>query len=355
MQTNFFLRLLTALALLVVCGPSKSAEVDQPRKHNTHVTFADTIEIRGKIEPGDLAKVQRVAADVLIESQTSLPFFHINTPGGDLNEAMKIGRFFRNVLARVESYGNIIVAPGSEEERLFVGRDPNYVTLPASIPLRDEDIVRNYSAGVLMFFGGVERSHMDNNDQRQGSYKDRRQSSYKQVSIPVMGIHRPYFSKELFATLSPSQAQEAYKLLETSVRSYMLDMGAPQSLVDRMFLKASNEIELIPSNEFRKLYKEKESFFEEWLIAKCGVSSKPYALSAKEYADFVKIEASQDRSRAQDPSFPKKSNFYPVPGFPSSYVESLFLKVQLYHYHINDCKSDAVFNHQLEWAKSVRN
>jgi hypothetical protein len=70
----------------------------------------------------------------------------------------------------------------------------------------------------------------------------------------------------------------------------MLEMGAPQSLVDRMFVKASNEIELIAADEFRTLYKEEESFLQEWLIAKCGATGAQYALSPTEYAEFRKIE-----------------------------------------------------------------
>ncbi len=349
---EFLLRLFAVFALLMVHSHSESAQVVI-----TQDSWGDPlIEIRGEIERGDLARVQRAAADVVIGQASVLqkPLkFHLNTPGGDVNEAMKIGRFFRAVLASVESYGNIILATGSEEERvLILSKDPakvrGYVALPPDAPLANKDIVRNYSAGVLMFLGAVKREHSDNSDQRQGFYNQRK--------IPVMGIHRPYFSKEVFAALSPSQAQEAYKVLETSVRNYMLEMGAPQSLADRMFVKSSNEIELIAADEFRTLYKEEESFLQEWLIAKCGAIGAQHVLSPTEHADFTKIETWQVRSQMQDPGAFDKPGFYvyPNPGFPSPYPEDLYRKVRAYNGWVRACQDSAVVDHQIEWARAVK-
>lgn len=351
-RIKFLLRLFAVLALLIVHSHSESAQIV-----STQDSWGDPlVEIRGEIERGDLAKVQRAAADVVIGQLSVLrkPLkFHLNTPGGDVTEAMKIGRFFRNVLASAESYGKIIFATSSKEEQdLILSKDPakarDYVALPLDVPLADKDIVRNYSAGVLMFLGAVKRAHRDNSDQRQGFYK--------QKTIPVMGIHRPYFSKDLFGALSPSQAQEAYRVLETSVRSYMLEMGAPQSLVDRMFVKASNEIELIAADEFRTLYKEEESFLQEWLIAKCGATGAQYALSPTEYAEFRKIETWQVRSRMQDKSASDKPVFYvyPNPDFPSPYPEGLYRKVRAYNGKVHACRDSAVVNHQVEWARTVK-
>jgi hypothetical protein len=340
-----------AAMFVLFTSPLQAAEVVAVRTSMGNAV----IEIRGAIEAGDLAKVQDVAAG-MANRQASAGrqplIFHLNTPGGDLNEAMKIGRFFRDVLASVESYGRIIVATGSKEEQDFIiSKDPpdrDYVALAADAPLTDKDIVRNYSAGILMFLGAVKRAHRDNSDQRQGFYKQR--------SIPVMGIHRPYISKEIFARLSPSQAQDAYKLLETAVRRYMLDMGAPQSLVDRMFTRASNEIELIPADQFRTMYKPEESFLQEWLIAKCGATGAEYTLSPKELADFAKIQVGQVRSRMQDRASLEKPVFYvyPDPDFPSPYPEDLYRKVRAYNGKVHACQDTAVFTHQLEWARSVK-
>ena len=340
-----------ALAFLMH-GTSKSAEFV-----STQDAWGDPlIEIRGEILAGDLSKVRKIAAGVVFSQTASnrKPLkFHLNTPGGDVGEAMKIGQFFRDILANVESYGNIIYAEGSQEERDFIfGKDPNkirdLISIPIDATITDKDIVKNYSAGVLIFLGAVKRAHRDNSDQRHGFLK--------QKSIPVMGIHRPYYAKEFFGSLSPAQAQEAYRNLEAAVRKYMLGMGASQHLVDRMFLTASNEIQLIPADDFRKLYNEEEVFLQEWLIAKCGVTGAQNALNSDEYSDYIKIEACQTKSRMQDQSAAEKQPLYvyPTQEFPSPYPEDLYRKVRFHNHKVHACDDSAVVNHQLEWANSLR-
>ena len=62
---------------------------------------------------------------------------------------------------------------GSEDERLLIKpdepwRNRDYQVVSPVAPLTDENIVRNYSAGILMFHGAVQRSHRDNADRRLG-------------------------------------------------------------------------------------------------------------------------------------------------------------------------------------------
>lgn len=315
--------------------------------------FGDpVINISGAIVKGDLAKIKKVSAALI----TSLPdyattalHFHLNTPGGDIEEAMKIGRFARDVLASVDSYGNIIVAPGPKSDAF---RDnPDYVFLPANVSLTEKSIVRNYSAGILIFYGAVKRSHRDNSDQRLGDYKAR--------DIPVMGLHRPYFEKEAFATLTPSKAAQAYQNLEKAVRAYLAEMGAPQDLVDRMFKSASTDIDLIPDDEFRHYYKSEESFMEEWLIAKCGATGEQNILSNAELTDFRTMMLDQVRARNADTDNPKQTlddilYLYPSEHFPQDYVEELYRKVRTHNVKVNGCRASAISIHQKEWARNVR-
>lgn len=256
MKKAISLSVFPIIILLVSLQQNKSlaAEVSTARD-----TWGDLfVEITGDIRKGDLEKIKKVAAHVILQldpaAEATLKL-HLNTPGGDIVEAMKIGRFARDILASIESYGNIIIAPGGEDEKLFVKNgipERGYAVLSPQERITDREIVRNYSAGILIFYGAVIRAHSDNSDQRLGFYK--------KVTIPVMGIHRPYYNKESYSKLSPSEASYAYKALENDFRHYLLDMGAPQSIVDRIFDKSSNEIELIPAEEFRRLYKERESF-----------------------------------------------------------------------------------------------
>lgn len=312
---------------------------------------APVIDISGEIQSGDLNRIQAQAAKFILEQTAPISLrkslrFQINTPGGDVLEAIKIGQFFREVLAGVQSYGKLIYAVGSkDEEALSMKRgDPEYEFLPIGQELDDSNIVRNHSSGILMFYGGVRRSHRDNSDLRH---------TPRIIVIPVMGIHRPYYSKEYYASLSPAQAQEAYARLENLVRAYLVQMGAPLALIDRMFMKASNEIDLIPAEDFRSFYKAEESFFQEWLLARCGAKGAEYVLVDPGLSDFRKIEKFQIRARLQNGPLTKPIGYlYPDPEFPLPYMEALYRQVRSNNAKVESCSATALNQHQNTWANS---
>lgn len=217
------------------------------------------LDVSGEIIEGDLNKIKKASAKLILDlgkdqgrnlGQTL--HFHLDTGGGDVREAIKIGRFAREILASIDTSGKIIAASGSATERVFIKEseipDTDVVIVSPNMTLTEEHMTRNYSAGILIFYGAVKRSSSDNVDRRLGF--DR------QYFFPVVGLHRPYYDKEYFSELSPLQAAKAYRSLEKEVREYLLEMGAPQSLLDRMFRHASVTIDLVPDEEFRKLYKE---------------------------------------------------------------------------------------------------
>jgi hypothetical protein len=313
-------------------------------------------------QKGDLTKIKKTSSEVISSlnehggeyyAPGNTPLrFHLNTPGGDIEEAMKIGKFARDILVEIDSYGTIIIAPGSEEEKYLNARkdpwkDRDYIILPPDDPLTEKHIVRNYSAGIIIFYGAATRAHRDNSDQRLGFYK----------KIPVIGIHRPYYVGEYFSNLSSAKAEQAYKILESSVRSYLSEMGAPQALIDRMFNNASNDIELLTAEEFRGYYKSEESFLQEWLIAKCGDTGHyQNILKDDEAKDFTQMEWEQAKSRVADKAKADKPVFYLYQSerFPQKYVENLYNKVRNHNFSVNSCQEKAVSLHQREWSKKYR-
>jgi hypothetical protein len=338
--------LLGALVSLVLNPPARAATITIVKDSSGD----QVIEISGRIEKGDVFKVKQVASKLMLSlPQDSVKglHFHLNTVGGDIDEAMQIGRFFRDVLAGVDSYGTIIVAPGSDDERQLMkasepSRNRDYVVVAPGVTLTEKHIVRNYSAGIMMFYGAVRRSIRDNVDRRLGVAKPE--------TVPVMGIHRPYYDRTYFSQLSPSKAADVYKTLEKTVRSYLTEMGAPQALLDRMFASSSDRIELVPSAEFRAFYKPEESFLEEWLIAKCGMTGDySKVLDARQIEDFRKMETWQIDARARGDK--PIGSLYGDPSFPDAYVNEVYAKVRERNRLLDHCKAEAISTYQQDWAR----
>jgi hypothetical protein len=187
----------------------------------------------------------------------------IDSQGGDVAEAMKIGRFVRNALVTVTVSG--------EDVR------------PSSPRLR-----HCYSACVLILIAAAQRDLGDDNafftEAGNGVWEDVG-GRLQLKKTPVIGIHRPYFDGAVYARLSPEQARAKYALLEKDVRDYLREMGAPESFVTQMFRYASNDISLVRMTEFLKSFGYEEPFLEEWFLSKCG------ALDRKETSDSAEVLA----------------------------------------------------------------
>ncbi len=266
------LRTILFILILNIAVPAFSAEI----KLRGEKLEYKSISIEGKIEEGDLDKIKIKSYEFIlsgIEERKRKPGrlsfnlnYKLNTPGGDIVEAIKIGRFFREVLAEVGVSGKIILDPNTEVGKEVFNQEGSsemFSFLSSGKEITDELIRRNYSAGVLIFYGAVKRGLNDNGDMRSATRR-------KAILIPAIGLHRPYYEKEFFSTLTPLEASSAYHDLEVLVRNYLKEMGATQEIIDRMFASNSNKIDLILADEFQKHYKRSESFLEEWLIAKCG-------------------------------------------------------------------------------------
>jgi hypothetical protein len=300
------------------------------------------VSISGPIEKGDYEKVRISSIDAINMSEDRLTF-HLNTSGGDLVEAMKIGRFARKHLARIYVYGRVIFSPG---DKFFKTTQMHQHTrfssrvLAKETPLAETNLVRCYSAGVIILFGGVSHWVSDNGDFRTGERK----------IIPVIGIHRPYFDSKYFATLSPEEAKNKYGILEQGVRDYLKEMGAPQSLADRMFRKASDQVELIPDEEFREMLSATAPFIDEWIIAKCGSTGPRHALSKKEHEEYQSYTASRKvaASKGLLNSVDDFENFVPT-GSSLQRIKKILNKIDNYNNTVMRCEKSAIRKTQTEW------
>jgi hypothetical protein len=254
------------------------------------------VSIEGQLVAGDLEKVKH-AAKIASQSGTNSLTFLLNSMGGDLAVAMQIGRFARELMASTRVEGHFIYARGTSDGDFWEEMTKKYPhegyfhrTVRKGESPKKQQLVRCFSACVLLFYGGVSRSVNDNIDISDGK-------TAKRIH-PVIGVHRPYYSMESYASLSPADAQKSYSQLDRIVREYLREMGAPPPVVDRMFRKASNAIDLIPKEEFEGYFQPKEPFFEEWQIARCGPYGAATALNEGELRDYVEYREARKRAIA---------------------------------------------------------
>jgi hypothetical protein len=146
------------------------------------------VTMKGAITGDELQTLQRE-----IDPKRS-PFVvvFVESPGGDWNAALTLGRFLRNIGAAV------------------------HVTQQGC-----------YSSCVLLLAAGVRR----------------------QVMGPV-GIHRPYSTDLTPQTFS--EAQRRYRVLEAATKKYLLEMNLPESLFDAMIRTPPESIRKLTSLELER-------------------------------------------------------------------------------------------------------
>jgi hypothetical protein len=318
------------------------------------------VKIEGDIVKGDYFKVKQAASKIVPRKDFNALRFYLNSVGGDIEEAIRIGYLVRELLVHVYALGNTITNPESEEARWienYLKKNPDdaykfdsYRYVVSGAPIKEEYLNRCYTACILIFYGGARRDASDNLDDTHPTIRK---------YIPTIGIHRPYYESEYFGQLSPSDAHKEYKKLEAKVRAYLDEMDAPQSLADRMFKVASNEIELIEHDEFKTLYQREAPYLTEWLIAKCGNLKVEGFLSDQEHKDWQDLTKARKKERREMEKLRKKggeidwdyfySPFTPK-GFSEERVKYLQKKVVAHNRPIRECRQWSILRYQAEWA-----
>lgn len=193
----------------------------------------DLAVIRGTISKGDFEKVLTLYR----QNHPFLGVFLLLSPGGDVDEAIKIGGLFRKYLIHA-------IAP----ERV-TGTTFSLAAVSGTSVCSGDDCVGEghvcVSACALIWVGAPERSG-------------------------TVGLHRPYYSKGgEFGTLTPADAASAYTPMLSRVSLYLEQMEVPRQVVEKMTSTGSGEVEWLnddPSN--------RPPSFTEWKDAACGHFTK---------------------------------------------------------------------------------
>ncbi|RAN40865.1 hypothetical protein [Hyphomonas sp. GM-8P] len=247
------------------------------------------IVIKGEIVLGDFEHVQSAAQELANANREIV--IALESPGGNVVEALKIAQLVRENWITTWIYGRT-----------------------AGVNDTDRSLIVCDSACAYIFFAGVERRYSSSNmlafapdDPHYIAPENRVSNDFSTAmfgailgtpvdpesmnryeAIPPLGLHRPYLDPSLNRTLSGSEAQQAYKELESMVRSELSGFGVPASLIDRMMKASSSQIIRIGSDELRELMPSYDPWFEEWQLSKCGV------LSLDERLDLTAIKNPSD-------------------------------------------------------------
>lgn len=236
------LRRMTAVfAYIILCcinAPSQAAEIScatlyqggknalnvwgTKRMPTAYVTCIGGF-LTGQISKGDYDKV----ATFIRAHYPFMGAFSLASPGGDVDEALKIGRLFRKYLI-------ITMAPYSL---------PN-----DGVPHLDggsRDLCRGSdctcaSACALIWMGGVQRSG-------------------------TVGLHRPRTTDPMFRGLPPADASTAYRRVLETIAAYLNEMEVPKSIAETMVATSSSDIRWVTADDV-----DDPPSIAEWVEASCG-------------------------------------------------------------------------------------
>ena len=163
--------------------------------------------LEGKIETGDYDKLRSIYGEIRTNQfyigAPGSNWFYLASPGGDLAEAMKIGRLVRALKLQtvVPSRSDSRVLDEMVEQHKLKSPKANYMCA---------------SACFFIFIAGIKRTWDEPGD-------------------PILGIHRPYLSNSDLNALSGDQAISSANRIRTTVENYLKEMNVPAKYADLMF------------------------------------------------------------------------------------------------------------------------
>jgi hypothetical protein len=220
--------------------PPKTLQERWPSGFKPTLDSCIAISISGELVRGDAEKFRRV----YLKNFKTVSGVYLHSPGGDVVEAMEIGRLVRKFLVTLHAPDKSL---GRADVELRVSSNDEAICSGASCICA--------SACALIWLGGVERSG-------------------------GVGFHRPTVSDERFRSLQPAEAAAAYRSVISSISQFMDEMEAPRLLVDIMSGTSSGDISWVSSIDDDEKLRYVPSFLE-WINSNCGtISSKDRAVGA---------------------------------------------------------------------------
>jgi hypothetical protein len=189
--------------------------------------------LRGTIEKGDYERYRSFYR----HHHRALQNLYLLSPGGDAEEAIKIGRLVRRYLTTVSAP----IRYGGDGSPFMLRKPPSFKpgVPPGNLCVGPTCICA--SACALVWFGGVSRDG-------------------------EVGLHRPRRTDAEYKALAPADASAVYKRALQEISRYLEEMEAPRPLIDGMMATSSSEIRWVGDDD----QLEYAPSFIEWVDASCG-------------------------------------------------------------------------------------
>ncbi|MBA3012350.1 MAG: hypothetical protein KKF12_12015 [Proteobacteria bacterium] len=201
-------------------------------------TECDNVKVVGEIDKGDFCKLIKCLSKFIengkpkaVElkgdkySGSPVGWVTFNSVGGDVQEAIKIGRFLREGLVEVviheKCYSSCFTAV-TGAIKVYEGSD---------------------------IFGEV-------------------------------GIHRMFLDKKTLINMNMQEYEKVYNKIKMGARNYFIDMDVPVSIIEKIFTIPSGDLYILKGKESEFLWKNPPAY-DEWIEARC-----PNPFSKEEQKDF---------------------------------------------------------------------
>ncbi len=171
--------------------------------------------LTGEIRPGDTERLKHYLARTFHAFLSSASYVNLDSPGGNVAEAMEMAALFRQLLVKVT------------------------VRPPAQC----------VSACFLLYVAAPYRTANG-------------------MPSHVIGIHRPYFSSDRTSHMSPTDAETAHSAAFLRMRKWLQDNLVPQDLIDKLLARPSTDIYWLTAQDVERLGS-RAPWYEEWILAKC--------------------------------------------------------------------------------------
>ena len=226
-MAKIFIVVVAFIAMIGISPVNYAADIYAVQHAPDRIT---DIHLTGKIEYGDYDQLVKILNNIYIslnDDPLNVPhYIYLESMGGDILEAMKIGDLVRKLHLHTDTTGSCA------------------------------------SACMLIYVAGIERGGIFNFIHSGEPMKEKR-----------LGLHRPRFTDmQEFSELSPIDASKRYNEVLVEVENYLNEMETSQEFIDLMFAAASDEIIWISRREAIKhgILDKNPPSIAEWKIANCS-------------------------------------------------------------------------------------